>query len=423
MMTITPGDDSNEGCAVTSAGSALTHESNLNGVFGLLCYLENNPGYDTGGGSVSIAVALDTVGSGITSNYLDVNFNPNLVKEGWNFLVFKMRDFNAYVVGNNVTEYHPYGTYPVAQGSGAAANIIADPIVALRIIINGAGVVAAGTKLYLDSMWTGFETLPQVIIGFDAANQGHVDHALPKFQQYGWVGYCTENANYWDGAEDRVWTDYSGSSYYANQLYGAGWEVVNHGLQHLPGDAVSPKMGDLTLPGEITYEVWTMHAIMRQHGWIRGSEFYISPRSSTSRLTEKVIKNLGFKFQRHANNHNHLTPWGFPNPGQMAGYAIGKASTAAYNYTLNNAVTAVTGLHTTEKLTNFIAMLKAYGGVYNLYTHEIEESGALGSAPSSSTAIILATFNWLMEALAAEDDAGTLRVRDGFTGLWYGIGR
>src|SRR5574343_853066 len=122
MLKITPADDANEGAKVTTCAGTVFN-ADLAGLFGLWVYMETQPGYDTGGGEASLSVDLSTTTA--FTNYLLVIFTPNCLKEGWNFLQFRMRDFQAYVAASGVSETHPHGVIAKSIGDGSTANILA----------------------------------------------------------------------------------------------------------------------------------------------------------------------------------------------------------------------------------------------------------------------------------------------------------
>lgn len=426
LLKVTPGDDSNEGCVVTNFASTF-FEASLNGLFGLWVYLETQPGYEPGGSPTgTLSVELST--NGAFTNCLYVAFNTNALKEGWNFLVFRMRNFSAYQASSGAEELHPFGVGAISYGSGAGANILANPINAVRIMFNGAGIT--GKSFYLDSMWTGFDTQAQFVLGYDTTHQSVLDIALPIFNQYGWKGYVTINGGYWDGVSSRILSNYNVSSN-ATTFAAAKWDTINHGLRHLPGVAASPNMAQLTDAAEIAYEVMATYGIMKSLGLERGAEFYAAPQNSTSRLAEKVIRECGFKIQRaFRGNNTFVTPWGVPNLSHIGSISIGATGENAYNRTYENVSSSVQfgsgGIGNLQKMKNIVDIAVAYGSTVFCYTHGLETAGDDGtgnSLPAVTTNCIASLQTKFLEYVKEKENAGLVRVPDGFTGFYYGVGR
>lgn len=426
MLKVTPGDDTAEGFQLTSPATSLLNKA-VNGKVGVWVYVETQPGYQAVGtpaGILEMALTRNTANS--YANGLLVYFNTHQLKEGWNFLVFVMRNPAAYATSGGVTEYHPYGVQPTTNGTGADVDIVNNNLGSIRFMYSGTGITA--TNIYFDSVWTDFDVTSQAFIGHDTAEASIVDISLPKFQQYGWKGYFTANANYWDGVESRIWSDFStGLNTYSDTLYAAGWDAINHTLQHLPGAAASPTMATLTNAGEIAYEVMSMHAMLRSAGFSRGAEFYAAPISAQSRLSEKVIKDCGYKLQRIARGQNiQVTPWGIPNPGHVGSIGMGSPMASAYVSVTNGVSTSSTGLNNITKMRNLIDCMIAYGASFSPFTHTLETAGDDGSGngtPTVNTNCMASLFTLSMDYIAEKEAAGLIRVRDGFTGFYYGVGR
>ena len=432
MLKITPADDANEGAKVTTFAGTVFNAT-LAGHFGLWVYIETQPGYDTGGGAATLNVDLSTTTA--FTNYMSVAFAPNCLKEGWNFLVFRMRNFQAYVAASGVSETHPHGVIAKSIGDGSTANILASPIAGLRITLTGTGIT--GTNFYLDSMWTGFETQAQIVMGYDTTGASITDYAIPLFEQYGWKGYVTINGNYWDGVESRIWDNYTFNTgdypTHVAAVANAGWDTINHGLQHLPGSAASslPKMSDLTDAAEIAYEVMANYGCMASLGLTRGLEFYAPPRNSMSRLAQKVIAGCGFKLQRAARGkHFAVTPWGVANPHYLGSLGLGATDEAVYQETLSNVSAEVKfgagGIGNLQKAKNAVDLAEDYGATLITYAHGLEtadDDGTGDTLPAESTNCIESLNRLFMEYVKQKEDAGMLRVCDGFTGFYYGVGR
>lgn len=426
MLKIIPADDTNEG--ITQSGASLTAifkgpKRLINGWFGLWVYVESQPGYEAGGGATtgSLTVELSTTTS--FSNNLAFGFNPNQLREGWNFLVFRMRNPSAYMAGSGVTERHPYGLGASGYGTGAATDVVNNDILAMRVMISGTGIT--GRNYYLDSAWTDLSFMPQFVIGFDTSAASIINYGIPKMAEHGWRGYATVNASYWNGTDPRIFYNFVANTN-LRTIYDAGWEIVNHGLMHLPGSAGTPTMKSLTNPGEIAYEVLALRTLQQGLGLNRGAEFYISPNSQSSRLSEKVIAEAGFKLQRHGTpkHNNYCTPWGIENPRNLGSLEFGYTS-AIYTETTSGTNSSINGNSTIDRLRNWVDMMIDYGATAFPFSHDIQTSGDSGSGTDVPAANNVMRSTWYMFAdyIADKEAAGLCRVRDGFTGLYYGVGR
>jgi len=425
MLKITSASDSGQG--VSANGTALntilpSGKRLVNGWFGLLVYVETQPGFQPGGtlaGTLLVQLSTNTS----TGNGVYFSFNTNQSKEGWNFLVFRMRNTAAYVSGSGQSEFHPFGMTVGSYGTGATSDVVNNDIQRIDVLYSGTGIT--GTNIYLDSLWTDLNMQSQFVIGFDSSHSSVINYALPAFNERGWKGYATINANYWNGSSSRIWYDYSGTFPNHRILYNAGWEIVNHGLQHLPGDVATPKMGTLTDAGEILYEVVALDAIQRGNGFLRGAEFYVSPHSSTSRLAEKVIAEAGFKLQRHARKHNnYVLPWGIENPRHLGAAEIGYTG-GGVAQTTGGVASTVTGTETITKLRRWVDVMIDYQASAFPFSHEIQTSGddGAGGVTPSANNIMRSTFELFATYVAEKEAAGLCRVRDGFSGFYYGTGR
>jgi len=420
MLKVVPGDDANEG--IVSSNLAVTaYNTALNGKFGLWVYCETQPGYGAGeAGATSLLTVDISTENSFASNYLTVTFQNIHYKEGWNFLVFVMRNPQAYVSGSGVTEYHPAGVYASVTGTGA--DIVKNPINKLRIYTNGTGIT--GTNLYFDSMWTGFDTQAQFVLGHDLVDSSVINYSLPIYQSYGWKGYFTVNSNY---TGDVIISDYSHTTTfdgYAAQLVAAGWDSINHSLTHIV-------LGSLTNAAKIAYQVMANWAVMKDMGFSRGTEFYAAPQNSSSRLTEKVISGCGFKLQRVAlGRYSAVTPWGLPNPNCIGAVGLGQTGEAVHTTTTSGASSAQSfgagGIGNLQRAKNMVDIAVAYGSTVFVYAHSLETAGDDGTGntePAVATNCIESLNRLFLAYLKIKDDAGLLRVRDGFTGFYYGVGR
>lgn len=428
VLKMTPGDDAVEGFQFSSQTNSLLTKT-VNGKLGVWVYVETQPGYQPGGsltGSLEMAVSRKT-NNDFTTGVL-VTYTPAIMKEGWNFLTFVMRNPAAYAPGSGISEAHPFGTLCNTNTTGADVDIFNNDLGAIRFLVSGAGVT--GLNFYFDSVWTDWDVMPQCFPGHDTAHATITDIALPKYEQYGWKGYFTVNANYWNGLTPRIWTDYAtGVNQWAKTLYAAGWDAINHGLQHLPGSAAggTPTMGTLSNAGEIAYEVMALHGLMRSAGFTRGAEFYAAPNSATSRLSEKVIRECGFVMQRAARGQAiQVTPWGIPNPSHVGSVGMGSTAANAYSEVTGGITTSFTGLNNIARMRKLIDVMIAYGASFSPFTHDLEtanDDGTGNGTPSVPTNAMASLFRLSMDYVAEKEAAGLLRVRDGFSGFYYGIGR
>ena len=162
-------------------------------------------------------------------------------------------------------------------------------------------------------------------------------------------------------------------------------------------------------------------------GMERGAEFYASPQSSSSRLAENVIRNRGFKLQRHARKWNvSVTPWGIDNPHHVGAIDIGNAAAGGIGTTTGTSAGSVAGWQTLTKLRRFVDVLEAYGDTGFPFWHGITILGDSGSGENLTGDNLLMTrsaFEGFINYIAEREAAGGIRVRDGMTGFYYGVGR
>lgn len=389
----------------------------LNGRIGLWVYVE--AASTTGTVDFSIQIEMSTnPGASNTTNGFMMQFSPNTLREGWNFLTFVMRDFRAYQAGQDITEDHPSGVFPNVYGTGVYANFLDDPITFMWINIQGAG--ATGSKVYFDSLWTDFMAKPQMVLGCDGGTND-VEIALPIFQQYGWVGYTAFPYRVWSSGSKIIPNLNSNVSPDGVAMYGAGWDFTNHTANHLAN-------GTLTSPAEIDYELTVAQAWQNALGFLRGAEFYVSPQSSTSRLSQKVIYDLGYKMQRHARHrNNHVTPFGVDNPSAIGSYDIGKASgsTVVCQQMLNGSGSSVTGgFQRFSRIKRVIDIAIAYGYADFPFWHGITTVGDDGSGEGltgDDLLIYASAFTKMCEYIREKELAGEIEVCRGMSGFYYGV--
>lgn len=384
----------------------------LAGRLGLWVYVENLPGYGTGGGSGGITLELwNALGGG--GEAVSVAWNANQVREGWNWLTFVQRNPAAYVDGSGVTERHPYGVIVSNYGSGLGSDLVNQPLSGMSIYMQGMN----GATVYFDSLWTGFSSQPQIVLGVDSAGSDFSNYVLPEFRKYGWVGYLASPIRVW-ASGSKVISDFTGVLTRSRDAYADGWDVINHTGNHIAN-------GALTDAAEIAYEVTSAHSLNVANGLRRGCEFYASPQSSTSRLSEKVIKGRGFVLQRHARKANiGVTAWGVDNPHHLGASDISSAASPAYSQISGGASSSVNGLQKASVLRNLLEVMVAYGDTWFPFLHVVTTLGDSGSgedAGPDNLTMTLSAFKQFMADVRASELAGQVTVCRGITGFYYGV--
>jgi len=414
MATLAPIDNALNRLTIQTPGTNILTPA-LAGRIGLWVHIATQPGYQPGGTLAgTLDIELTTSGTAY-GNALQVGFNSNQLREGWNFLKFVMRDPLAYQSASPTTEYHPFGITAACYGTGANANIVANPITELRINVTNFN----GATLTFDSLWTGFTSQAQIVLGCDAAGSDLLQYGYPVIAQYGWKAYTAIPGRIYTSGSKLI-SDWTSPVANARTLYEAGWENINHSANHIAN-------GALTAAAEIDYEVAAVQAMYANAGMLRGAEFYASPQSSSSRLSEAVIRNRGFKLQRHARKWNvSVTPWGIDNPHHVGAIDIGNAAAGGIASTTGASAGSVAGWQTYTKLKRFVDVLEAYGDAGFPFWHGITVLGDSGSGDDLTGDNLLITrsaFQKFCAYIAEREAAGGLRVRDGFTGFYYGVGR
>lgn len=418
MLKVVPAANTTEQIELQTPATNLLTKA-WAGVIGLWVYVDAQPGFQAGGTPTgSISISISTNASAYT-NGVFVAFSTQQVREGWNFLQFRMRNPLAYQTGTGIAEDHPYGVAAARNGTGADGNIVATDVAKLKIYWDN----MSGSTLYFDSMWTGFSSKAQFVLGCD---QGPLleEVAVPIFDSYGWIGYSAFPFNTADtgAATNTVQVNLTAPSSSADaqrqRLYAKGWDCVNHTMTH-------PSFATTTNEAFIAYQMQTAAAWAQSTDMPRGAEFYASPASSTSRLSEKVIKALGFKLQRHARKSNTtVTPFGLDNPHHLGGLGIGSNSAAAYNTCTAGVNAATTGLQTLAKIKRAIDVMEAYGDAAICWWHGITTTGDGGTGEDLTGDNLLITssaFTLAMAYLRQRELAGGLTVCKGMTGFYYGV--
>ena len=243
-------------------------------------------------------------------------WNTNAIRPGWNFLTF--------VQGATA---HPFGT---SLSYGGANDLIANPMKCFRLEFT----TLANCTVYLDSLWTGFSQKPSIVLGWDSADQDVLDYVLPAMTARGWKGYIAEPCFVWTSGTT-LYDDHSLSNsrtQRVDKFAAAGWDIINHTTTHR-------QMGSLSNDYDIRYEIENARAWALAHGWVRGSEFYASPQSSTSVTAESTIKASGIVLQRHAKHPNvHVTQFGVDNPHHVGAYDMGNQTFATIKSYIDMAI-------------------------------------------------------------------------------------
>jgi peptidoglycan/xylan/chitin deacetylase (PgdA/CDA1 family) len=358
----------------------------LNGRFGIWVYCEAQPGYEPGATADSVLdIVLTTNPGGDFSNAVDIGFNSNQIREGWNFLKF---------VDNPIG--HPLGIEKNFWGDGSDGDIINNPVYEILIYSEHQDI---GLTWYFDSLWTGFETTPQVVLGCDDYESDLLDHCLPKFQSYGWVGYIAAAYRVWESGPTQV-TDWDQTAPILSAMADAGWDIINHSVNHL-------RMGDLTNSSDIQYEIYA------QDTWLRslkiptqGLKFYAAPQGSTSRLSEATIKDSGIEAQRHFRKWNtSVTQFGIDNPHHMGSLGMEDVEFA----------------QTFDNIKKWIDIIIIYEDTLHLFWHKLITQGdpgdGTGTTGSYST---MYQSNWDMaiEYIRSLELAGKITVPKGLSGFY-----
>ena len=371
----------------------------LAGKFMLVVYLEIQPGYEAGGTVTgNLGVELSTDAGGAYTNCCYVGWNSNQLREGWNVLKFVMRDPLAYQTSSPTTEYHPFGISAQCFGNGSAANIVANAITRIRLTTQNLN----GATLYFDSCWTGWDTQAQIVLGCDASGADLLAYGLPRFLEKGWLGYVAVPARVW-ASGSKILSDMGTEKANLTTIYQAGWDCINHTVNHIAN-------GALTSAAEIDYEVAGVQPVYADSGARRGNEFYASPQSSSSRLAEAVIRNRGFKLQRHARHSNvSVTPWGVDNPHHLGAIDMGHISAGGVSSASGAGSSSVAGFQTLTKLKRFVDVLEAYGDTGFPFWHGITTLGDTGTGEDATGDNLLLTksaFDGFVDYIATREAAG-----------------
>jgi hypothetical protein len=362
----------------------------LNGRFGLWMYCANQRGYGPGQEAASaLSIVLTTAADRSFNNALYISFDSNQIREGWNFLKF---------VENSTG--HPLGIYRESWGDGSDADIINHPVTAIQLFCSAPDV---GATWYFDSLWTGFATKAQIVIGCDDVNDSLLDYCIPLFNQVGWTGYIATPYRVWESGSYKV-SQWVNNPYITRALMEApDWEIINHTVNHL-------RVGDLTSTTDIKYELNAQTTWLRSQGVPeKGLKFYASPQSSSSRLSEKTIKGLGGVAQRHSRKRNtSLTQFGIDNPQHIGSYALDDLYEA----------------QSFAKIKEVLDTAIAYEDTLNLFWHNIIDDSNDPQDGVSTTgnwfSVWKSTWDQTMDYVRTLELAGKLTIAKGMTGFLQG---
>lgn len=358
----------------------------LNGRFGLWIYCDAQPGFAPGEQADSILhVVMTTDPAGNFSHAIDIGFNANQIREGWNFLKF---------VDNPVG--HPLGVYKSFWGNGSAGDIVNNPVYSILLYTEQQDI---GITWYLDSLWTGFESVPQVVLGCDAFGTDLRDYCLPVFENYGWLGYVAAAYRVWTSGPTVV-SEWGDEQAVITAMGDAGWDIVNHTVNHL-------RMGDITDASDIQYE------IQAQDTWLRslmvptqGLKFFASPQGSTSRLSEATLEKAWIVAQRHFRKWNtSITQFGIDNPHHIGSLGL---EDVAYAQTFN-------------KIKKQIDIAVEYEDTLHLFWHELVTSGDPGDGSGNTgsySTMYRSSWDIAINYIRNLELAGELRVAKGFSGFF-----
>lgn len=372
QMVKLAGNGSATGTLTFTVPNAVFGSQAFGGRFGLWIFVEPS-------GSVPAMNVSWSPNTTITGEHNN-SWNTNAIRPGWNFL--------TYVQG---ATSHPFGT---ALSYGGGTDLITNPVKSCRLEFT----TLANCTVYLDSIWTGFSQTPSIVLGWDSADQDVIDYVLPAMQERGWRGYIAEPCFVWTSGSTLYDThNENGARKSRMDLFrDAGWDIANHTTTHR-------QIGALANDYEIRYEIDNARAWQLAHGWIKGSEFYVSPQSSTSVLAETTIRNAGIVLQRHAKHPNvHLTQFGVDNPHHIGSYDFGNITYAT--------------------IKGYIDMAVSYGCDLFLFGHNTVAGGAVdgSTVPGVSTQTYLTTLILMLDYIKSLESQGTVVVSDGLTGWYYG---
>lgn len=414
MLKVVPAANTTEEITLQTPATNLLNKATA-GKLGIWVYLEAQPGYQPGGtlaGGIAVTTGTSTVN---LSNSLYFSFSTTQLREGWNFLKFVQRNPAAYTSGSGVVEYHPFGIGVVGYGTGADTNLVASDM--QKIAISWSNLL--GATLYFDSVWTGFDSTAQVVLGNDGG-VGLLEYALPIFKKYNWAGYFAFTYNNTDTGSGAFTLQPNLSNYVsttAAALYAAGWDCINHTITH-------PSMGLYTEEAKMVHQILQAQAMMSQLGFQRGTEFYASPQTSSSRLSELVVKGLGIKLQRHLRKWNtSVTQFGIDNPHHVGSIDMAHATSMGVASITGGVAGSISGAQVASKINRMVDIAIAYGDTIFPFWHGITTTGDNGTGENVTGDNLLLTksaFEISLAYIREKELAGSLAVPRGVSGFWYG---
>lgn len=394
MTKIVITNDANQQFEITSAnmGSVTT-----SGLIGLWIYVDLT---NKVGGTTARYLMDISNQTALFSTYVRAQVTgPNQLRHGWNFVVYKQL---TDIASTPASLSHFNGLTVTKFSTGANGDMLLSPLQYMQLTF----INMNGCTVYLDSLWTDFAAQPQIVLGTDQATVDCVDYALPIFQSYGWKGYSASTFRVWTSGSTIIgdWNTPAGGTEYLETLYAAGWDAINHSTNHL-----AP--ATLTAP-EIRYEVQASRSWLLTRGGVRGSEFYASPQSSTSILSERIISEAGFLLQRHGLNGKpniQITQFGLDNASSVGAIDMSNATVGFQKYSLIKA---------------YIDMCVAYGASVFLFWHGITTLGDSGTGEDltgNDLQITKSAFEKTCAYIRSLETASTVAVSDGITGFYYGV--
>lgn len=357
MLKVVPGTSNDEIQSTTFTEATIT-----NGKFGLWVYLAKQVGYEAGGtlpsgGSASKFALLLSTSSSSFSNALSITYDHSYLREGWNFLVY-----NESASTSRGGPGHPTGITRVVNGNGSNADIVANTVKRAKIIFTN---MQGGPEIYFDSIWSNFTTQPRFVLGTDSQGDDMLEIMLPLFDEYGWTrkAYMAVPRTVLSAGDTTsyYYKPWSTAKSNIDEAYQKGVACLSHSTNH-------QTPGSLTSAARVRWEVLPCQAWLAANGWTRGNNIWVSPNYSTSRLSEKVIKDMGFLGQRHGRGWCCVvTPFGIDNPHHVG--AIDMGLTTNQTYTI---------------IKNYIDIAVAYGATLWLFHHSIQSLGDPGTGEGTT---------------------------------------